>query len=106
MNDIIITTVVSEMSSGDNDDDNSVSVAVISGAVVGTLSLTIIIIITMVMIMILCRKRKESRRGYNIDDNVQLSHSHLPQQHTDNTSGQSPHHVITLIVMCYYLSTI
>ena len=105
MNDIVVATVVFKMSSGDNDDD-SVSVAVISGAVVGTLLLTIIIIIiTMVMIMILCRRRKESRRGYNINDNVQLSHLHLPQQHTDNTSGQSPHHVITLIVMCY-LSTV
>ena len=74
------------------------SVAVISGAVVGTLLLTIIIIIiTMVMIMILCRRRKKSRRAYNIDDkNVQLSHSHLPQQHTDDTSGQSLHHVITV----------
>ena len=39
--------------------DDSVSVAVISGAVVGTLLLTIVIIIIMiVMIMILCRRRK------------------------------------------------
>ena len=66
------------------------SVAVISGAAVGTLLLlTIIIIITIVIIV--CRRR----RKYNIDDNnVQLSH--LPQQHTDNTSGQSLYHVITI----------
>ena len=74
------------------------SVAVFSGAVVGTLLLSIIIIIIiLVVIMILCRRKKKSRRLYNIDDkDVQLSSSHLPQQHDDNTSGQSLHHVITL----------
>ena len=78
------------------------SVAVISGAVVGTLLLTIvIIIIILVVIMILCRMKKKSRRAYNIDDkDVQLSSSHLPQQHT--ASGQSPHHMITLTVMYYH----
>ena len=85
------------------DDDDSVSVAVISGAVVGTslLTIIIIIIIMLVVIMILCRMKKKSRRPYNIDDkDVQLSSSHLPQQHT--ASGQSLHHVITLTVMYYH----
>ena len=53
-----------------------------------------------IMMMIVCSKRrKESRRSYNIDDNnvtVKLS-SHAPntQQHTSNTSGQSHDHTDT-----------
>ena len=56
------------------------SVAVISGAVVGTLLLIIvIIIIILVMIMILCRMKKKSRRGYNINDKgITIQ---LPQRH-------------------------
>ena len=90
MHGIVIATVAS---TSDKDDD-SVSVAIISGAAVGTLLLlTIIIIITIVIIM--CRRRRKC----NVDDNnIQLSH--LPQQHTDNTSGQSLYHVITIIILC------
>ena len=70
-----------------NSNDNSVSVAAIIGAVVGTLLLTIvIIIIVIVMIMIKCRRRKKSRRVYNIGDK-DVTMSSNPQQHTHNTSG-------------------
>ena len=87
------------VAASDNDDD-SVSVAVISGTVIGTSLLIIVIIVMVIMMMIVCsRRRKESRRSYNIDDNnvtVKLS-SHAPntQQHTGNTSGQSHDHTDT-----------
>ena len=79
------------------------SVAVISGAVVGTLLLTIvIIIIILVVIMILCRTKKKPRRSYNIDDKDVIQ---LPQQCPHKTSGQSQHDSNTLshytIIMDY-----
>ena len=74
------------------------SVAVVIGAVVGTLLLTIIIIIIMI-VMIVCRRRKKSRRAD--DKNVQLSLADHPQQHAHNNSGQSDH-VIILTVMYYH----
>ena len=96
LNNFVIGTVISNVSTSNNDDD-SVNVAVISGAAVGTLLLTIVIIIIMiVMITILCRRRKKSRRACNIDDkDITMSSNH--QQHTHNTSGQSQHDIIIII---------
>ena len=76
------------------DDDDSVSVAVISGTIVGISLLTIVIIIMMAIIMILCKRRNESRRTYSIDvKDVTIQLPSIPQQksHTSNcdTSGQS-----------------
>ena len=89
-NGVVIATVAS---TSDKDDDPA-SVTVISGAAVGILILLTIIIIIIAIVFILCRRR----RKYHIDHNsVELSH--LPQQHTDNTPGQSLHHVITLITV-------
>ena len=86
------------VATSDNDDD-SVNVAVIIGAVIGTLLLIIVTIVMVIIIIVCIRRRKESRRSYNIDDNnvtVKLS-SHAPntQQHTSNTSGQSHDHTDT-----------
>ena len=75
------------------------SVAVIIGAVVGTLLLTIVIIIIIIIVMIVCRRRMKSKRAD--DKNVQPPSVDLPQQHTHNNSGQSDH-VITLTVMYYH----
>ena len=71
------------------------SVAVIIGAVAGTLLLTIVIIIIIMIAMMVCRRMKSRRAD---DKNVQLSSVRLPQQHSHNNSGQSEH-VITLTVM-------
>ena len=70
-------------------------VAVIIGAVVGTLLLTIVIIIIIMIVIIVCSRRKKSKRAD--DKNVQLSSSDFPQRHTHSNSGQSDH-VITLSV--------
>ena len=84
-------TVVSSVSSSDNDGD-SVSVAVISGAVVGTLLLIIIIIIIVIVVIILCNRRKKYRSTNNTDHGVKQSlHVPNPQQHTHDTSHQSQH---------------
>ena len=74
------------------DDDDSVSVAVISGTIVGISLLTIVIIIMMAIIMILCKRRNESRRTYSIDvKDVTIQLPSIPQQksHNCDTSGQS-----------------
>ena len=86
------------VATSDNDDD-SVNVAVISGAVIGTLLLIIVTIVMVIIIIVCIRRRKESRRSYNMHDNnvtVKLS-SHAPntQQHTSNTSSQSHDHIDT-----------
>ena len=84
-----IATVASNVPS--NEDINDSGVAIISGAIVGTLLLTIFIIIMIAMIMLLC-SRKKSKRTHNIDDKVNPSSSlPNPQQHTHNTSDQSQH---------------
>ena len=77
-------TVVSNVPSSDNDDD-SVSVAVISGAVVGTLLLIIIIIIIVIIVIVLYDKRKKSR-AYGVGNKVKLHlHDSNPQQHAHST---------------------
>ena len=77
-------TVVSNVPSSDNNDD-SVSVAVISGAVVGTLLLIIIIIIIVIVMIILFDKRKKSR-AYGVGSKVKLHlHDSNPQQHAHST---------------------
>ena len=94
-----IATVVSNVPSSDND-DNSVSVAVISEAVVGTLLLIIIIISVIVIVVILVilfcsRGKKESLTVCN--DKVKLP-SHIPNchRHTDNTSQHDHTGISTL----------
>ena len=77
-------TVVSSVPSSDNDDD-SVSVAVISGAVIGTLLLIIIIIIIVIIVIVSCYKRKKSR-AYGVGSKVKLHlHDSNPQQHAHST---------------------
>ena len=64
------------------------SVAVISGTIVGTLLIIFLIIIIMMLVIIMVRRK--SRRAFNIDGKCTTS-SNLPnpQQHTHNTSRQS-----------------
>ena len=68
-----------------------VSVAVISGAVVGTLLLIIIIIVMITVVIIVLYRRKKSRRIHNTINKAELS-EHVPnlQQHiyTCNISDQ------------------
>ena len=90
---VTIATVVSNVPSSDNDDD-SVSVAVISGAIIGTL-LLIIIIIVIVIVMILTikfcgRRKKGTLTVCNIDDNVPnlQQHTYSTSQHTDSGTSK------------------
>ena len=71
-----LATVAPNLPSNDNDDD-SVSIAVISGALVGILLLIIIIIVMIVMLMIVLYRRKKSRRIHNTFNKVELS-EHVP----------------------------
>ena len=75
--------------SSDNN-DNSVSVAVISGAIVGTLLLIIVIIIIIIIVIILlCRGRKRSMKAINIVEKYNPPHNTSQDDHTDsNASSQ------------------
>ena len=65
------------------------SVAVISGTIIGTL-LIIIFLIIIIMTLVIIMVRRKSRRAFNLDGKCTTS-SNLPtpQQHTHNTSRRS-----------------
>ena len=84
-----MVTVHAVVTSSDHADDSVSAVAIISGAIVGTL-LIIIILIIIIMMLVIIMVRRKSRRAFNIDGKCTTS-SNLPnsQQHTHNTSLQS-----------------
>ena len=90
---------IANVPSSENDDSVS---AVVSGAVIGTLSLIIIIIIVVLFVIMRLYRRKKSRRAHDIDgEDITIKPN--PPQYAHSIADQSQHdHTSTLIVIDYH----